>query len=417
MPVLSHNTDLHHPILLTVTATTLDHRMTPTERRASNSLSGLFALRMLGLFLVLPVFALEAAHYPGGNDTARVGLAMGVYGLMQAFLQIPMGAASDRWGRKPVMLVGLAVFALGSFIAASASTLDGLLIGRAVQGAGAISAAITALLADLTRPTVRTKGMAMVGISIAAMFALSLLISPSLTSWVGLHGLFAITGVLAIGGMVAVVSVVPPEPPRSQIQAPLQHLSAVLRRPQLLRLDWGVFSLHAVQVAMWLGVPALLVAAGLPRAQHWHVYLPALVVSVLILGGVLFRLERKGHMKGVMLFCIGLLALVQLGLVWAAHTHAGVASLGVLLFGFFLAFNALEASQPSLASKMAPASERGSALGVFNTSQALGFFVGGAAGGAILQHGGADWLYACCAVALLVWWWVARGLDLTQAKH
>jgi MFS family permease len=415
--VLSHNTHFRHLYSHPVTATSTDHRMTPIERRASLSLAGLFALRMLGLFLVLPVFALEAAQYPGGDNAARVGFAMGVYGLMQAMLQIPMGAASDRWGRKPVMLVGLAVFALGSAVAALATSLDGLLIGRAIQGAGAISAAITAMLADLTRPVVRTKGMALVGISIAAMFALSLLVSPGLTEWIGLHGLFALTGTLAVGGMVVVAAVVPPEPPRTQAPAAWKHLAAVLQRPQLLRLDWGVFTLHAVQVAMWMGVPALLVAAGLPRAQHWYVYLPALVGSVLLLGGVLFRLERQGHMKGVMLACIALLTLVQVGLVWAARTQADVMTLGVLLFGFFLAFNALEASQPSLASKMADASQRGSALGVFNTAQSLGFFVGGAAGGALLQSGGPDLLYGCCAVVLVSWWVVAKGLDLSQAQH
>lgn len=391
--------------------------MTSNERRASLSLAGLFALRMLGLFIVLPVFALEAAHYPGGDNAARVGLAMGIYGLMQALLQIPMGMASDRWGRKPVMLAGLAVFAVGSAVGAAAQTLDGLLLGRAIQGAGAISAAITAMLADLTRPNVRTKGMALVGISIAAMFALSLLVSPSLTGWIGLSGLFVVTVSLAVIGMVVVVTVVPAEPTRDRAPAPWAQLAAVMRRPQLLRLDWGVFSLHAVQIAMWMGVPALLVAAGLPRSQHWHVYLPALVASVLLLGGVLFRLERRGYIKGLMLSCIALLAVVQLGLVWAAQTHAGVISLGVLLFGFFLAFNALEASQPSLASKMASAAERGSALGVFNTAQSLGFFVGGAAGGALLQRGGPDLLYGCCAAALVVWWLVAKGLDLSQAQH
>jgi predicted MFS family arabinose efflux permease len=168
---------------------------------------------------------------------------------------------------------------------------------------------------------------------------------------------------------------------------------------------------------MWMGVPALLVQAGLPRAEHWQLYLPALLASVLVLGGVLFRLERKGYIKQVMLFCIALLALVQLGLVWAAQSSAGLWSLGILLFGFFLAFNALEASQPSITSQLAPASQRGAALGVFNTAQSLGFFTGGAAGGWLLQAGGAPLLYSCCFVALVVWWWVAKGLDLSRANH
>ena len=391
--------------------------MTPMERRASLSLAGLFALRMLGLFLVLPVFALEAAQYAGGDDPAKVGLAMGIYGLMQAFLQIPMGVASDRWGRKPVLAIGLLVFALGSAIAATATSLDGLLLGRAIQGAGAISAAITALLADLTRPQVRTKGMALVGISIAAMFALSLLVAPPLAARIGLSGLFGLTAVLAALGILIVWWVVPVEPARQGESSGMAGILLVLQNKPLLRMDWGVWSLHTVQVAMWMGVPALLVQAGLPRADHWQVYLPALVVSVLVLGGVLFRLERKGYIKHVMLFCIALLAIVQLGLVWAAHSHVGLWPLGMLLFGFFLAFNALEASQPSITSKLAPAAQRGAALGVFNTAQSLGFFTGGAAGGWLLHLGGAPMLYTCCAVALIVWWWVAKGLDLSQATH
>jgi MFS family permease len=387
------------------------------ERRASLSLAGLFALRMLGLFLVLPVFALEAAQYAGGDDPAKVGLAMGIYGLMQAFLQIPMGVASDRWGRKPVLAIGLLVFALGSAIAATATSLDGLLLGRAIQGAGAISAAITALLADLTRPQVRTKGMALVGISIAAMFALSLLVAPPLAARIGLSGLFGLTAVLAALGILIVWWVVPVEPARQGESSGMAGILSVLQNKPLLRMDWGVWSLHTVQVAMWMGVPALLVQAGLPRADHWQVYLPALVVSVLVLGGVLFRLERKGYIKHVMLFCIALLAIVQLGLVWAAQSHVGLWPLGMLLFGFFLAFNALEASQPSITSKLAPAAQRGAALGVFNTAQSLGFFTGGAAGGWLLHLGGAPMLYTCCAVALIVWWWVAKGLDLSQATH
>ena len=374
-------------------------------------------MRMLGLFLVLPVFALEAAHYSGGDHAAKVGLAMGIYGLVQACLQIPMGAASDRWGRKPVLVLGLLIFALGSAIAASATSIDGLLVGRAIQGAGAISAAITALLSDLTRPQVRTKGMALVGISIAAMFALSLLIAPPLAARIGLSGLFGLTAFMALLGVMLTLFGVPAEPARARSTSGWIDLKAVVQNGTLLRLDWGVWSLHTVQIAMWMGVPALLVQAGLASAEHWKLYLPALVASILVLGGVLFRLERKGHMKSVMLFSIALLALVQLGLIGAGQSQVGIWGMGLLLFGFFLAFNALEASQPSLVSKLAPAHQRGAALGVFNTAQSLGFFTGGAAGGALLQLGGTTLLYGACAALLVVWWWFARRLDLSQAAH
>jgi MFS family permease len=272
--------------------------MTPGERRASLSLASIFALRMLGLFLVLPVFALEAGRYPGGDDPARVGLAMGIYGLTQALLQIPLGLASDRWGRKPVILAGLALFAAGSAIAAWAPTLDTLILGRAMQGAGAISAAITAFVADVTRDEVRTKAMALVGISIALMFALSLVFAPILAAQIGLSGLFAVTTALALVGMAVVVWVVPPEP-AEQRDAGRAGLREVLRHTGLLRLDLGVFVLHAVQLAMWVAVPTLLVQAGLEAPRHWIVYLLALVGSFMVMGGVLFRLERLGYMRAV----------------------------------------------------------------------------------------------------------------------
>ena len=314
--------------------------MSAIERRASLSLASVFALRMLGLFLVLPVFALEAARYPGGLDAARVGFAMGVYGLTQACLQIPFGIASDRFGRKPVMLAGLALFAVGSAVAAMASTLDGLLLGRALQGAGAISAAVTALLADLTRPQVRTKSMALVGISIAAMFTLSLVLAPILAARFGLSGLFVLTAALALVGMSVVAWWVPPAPAAMRQISPLNGLRTVLANRQLLRLNMGVFTLHAVQLAMWLVLPSLLVEAGLSKAAHWQVYLPAVVASVLVLGGVLFRLERKGYLRGVLLGSIAFLLLVQVGLLAyvGVHTMPSVWLLGGLLFAFFLGF-------------------------------------------------------------------------------
>ncbi|MBT9474552.1 MFS transporter [Polaromonas sp.] len=381
--------------------------MTATERRASVSLASIFALRMLGLFLVLPVFALEAARFPGGDDPARVGLAMGVYGLTQALLQIPFGIASDHWGRKRVMLAGLLVFALGSFLAAWAPDLNWLTAGRSLQGAGAISAAITALLADCTRDQVRTKAMALVGVSIALMFALSLVAGPLLAGSIGLHGIFALTGALALAGMAVVRWWVPAEPPR-HAAPPRGGMRAVLKDPGLLRLDFGVFVLHAVQLAMWMAIPGLLVAAGLDKALHWQVYLPAVVGSFLVMGLTLFPLERRGHLRAAFLGAVGLIFLVQLGLLWetatAAH-HLGL--LGGLLFLFFCGFNVLEASQPSLASRLAPAHARGAALGVYNTAQSLGFFAGGAVGGWIIKAHGPGALFMACAGLMLLWLLVA----------
>jgi len=380
--------------------------MTPLERRSSLSLAAIFALRMLGLFLVLPVFALEAARYPGGDDPSRVGLAMGIYGLTQGMLQIPFGMASDRFGRKRVIVLGLLIFAAGSVLAALADNLNGLLIGRSLQGAGAVSAAVTALLADQTRDEVRTKAMALVGGSIALMFALSLVLAPALVSVIGLSGLFGLTGTLALAGSAVVVWVVPPEPLQHK-DAPRGRMADVLTHAGLLRLDFGVFVLHAVQLAMWVAIPALLVQAGLDKAQHWWVYLPAVLASFVVMGGTLFPLEKRGYLRAVFLGAIGLIGLVQLGLLWVASAGPSIAMLAFLLFVFFCGFNVLEASQPSLASRVAPAHARGAALGVYNTLQSLGFFVGGAVGGWLIKNTGLHGLFVACSVGMVLWLAVA----------
>lgn len=379
--------------------------MLPLERRASASLASIYALRMLGLFLVLPVFLLEAQKYPGGDNPALVGLAMGIYGLTQGLLQLPFGMASDRVGRKRMIVFGLLVFAAGSFLAGSASDLTWLVIGRSLQGAGAVSAVVTALLADLTREQVRTKAMALVGASIGLMFALSLVIAPLLTAHIGLSGLFYLTGVLALLGIGVVLWLVPSEPPR-QVGAPRGRLMDVLAHGPTLRLNFGVFMLHAVLIAMWVAVPSMLVQAGLPKEHHWYVYLPAVFGSFIVMGGTLFPLERRGYLRAVFLAAIALVAAVQLGLLAVAQAPT-VATLSVLLFLFFCASNILEASQPSIASRSAPANARGAALGVYNTLQSLGFFAGGAVGGVLVKHGGAQGLFAVCAGAMLVWLVVA----------
>jgi MFS family permease len=382
--------------------------MTATERRASVSLASIFSLRMLGLFLVLPVFALEAARYPGGDDPARVGLAMGIYGLTQACLQIPFGLASDWWGRKPVIIAGLVMFALGSFVSAWAPDLHWLILGRAVQGAGAISAAVTAFLADTTRDEVRTKAMALVGGSIALMFALSLVVAPWLAGHIGLHGLFALTGALALAGIAAVLWWAPPEP-RIHASPARGSVLEVLKSPALLRLNFGVFVLHAVQLAMWVALPALLVAAGLDKSRHWEVYLPAVLASFVVMGMLLFPLEKRGYLRAVFLGAVGLIFLVQVGLLWTVSSSAapGLGWLAALLVLFFCGFNVLEASQPSLASRVAPPHARGAALGVYNTLQSLGFFAGGALGGWITKNHGPQGLFGVCGGLMLLWLAVA----------
>ncbi len=392
--------------------------MTPQERRSSASLAMIFAFRMLGLFLVLPVFALEARKYPGGDDPALVGLAMGIYGLTQGFLQIPFGVASDRFGRKRVMVIGLVIFAAGSILAALAPTMAWLVAGRALQGAGAISAAVTALLADQTRDVVRTKAMAMVGASIGLMFAISLVLSPLLNAVLGLSGIFVLTAVLAVSGIAVVLWWVPPEPAKHAEELPAKlgaSMVAVLRLPALLRLNFGVFMLHAVQLAMWVALPAMLVQAGLPKDHHWWVYLPAVLGSFFVMGATLFPLEKRGYLRAVFLTSIGLIALVQVGLLAVASSEPSTTALALLLFVFFCGFNVLEASQPSMASRVAPAGARGTALGVYNSLQSLGFFTGGALGGWLVKGYGPQTLFGVCALAMLAMLVVAWPMQAPKA--
>ena len=385
------------------TAPSAPDTMTRQELRSSGSLALIFALRMLGLFLVLPVFALEAQHYAGGNDPAMVGLALGMYGLTQAVFQLPLGLASDRFGRKKVIIVGLLVFALGSLVAALADSLMGLVWGRALQGAGAVSAAVTALLADLTRDSVRTKAMAMVGGSIALMFSLALVLSPLLAGWVGLSGIFWITLALTLAGIATVLWVVPPEPVQHTAM-PRGRFADLLAYPDLLRLNVGVFVLHTVQMAMWVAVPTLLVQAGLVKTAHWQVYLPAVLLSFAALGR-LFAMERKGQLRSALLLAIVLVLLVQAGL--GALTLAGDAPslwlLGAAMLVFFIGFNMLEATQPSLVSRMAPDRLRGAALGAYNTLQSLGLFAGGFLGGWLSRHGSLTGVFAATALLCVVW--------------
>ena len=286
-------------------------------------------------------------------------------------------------------------------VAALAGSVQMLIVGRAIQGAGAVSAAVTALLADLTRDEVRTKGMALVGISIAAMFALSLVAAPPLAGAIGLGGLFWITAALAVAGIAVVLWWTPAEPVQ-HADAPRGRLADVWLHPNLWRLDLGVFVLHTVQMAMWVVVPGLLVQAGLPKSQHWHVYLPAVLASFLMLGG-LFAAERRGQLRAVLRIGIALLFAVQLALWLLAPRAPGLWTLGAVMFFFFIAFNLLEATQPSLISRLAPAHARGAALGVYNTLQSLGLFAGGALGGWLVKAGGPQAVLVATSALALLW--------------
>lgn len=383
--------------------------MTRTEIRASASLASIFALRMLGLFLILPVFAVHAKTLPGGESATLVGLAMGIYGLTQSFGQIPFGIASDKYGRKRIIVIGLILFALGSFIAAAADNIIWVIIGRAVQGAGAISAAVTAFIADSTREEHRTKAMAMVGGSIGLTFAASLVLSPLLYQWIGMGGIFALTGILAVLAILVVVYVVPAAPSLPLASVPIRE---ILAHGELMRLNFGVFALHLTQMAMFVVVPSALIRfAQLPLAEHWKIYLPVVIASFVLMLPPIFIGEKRGKSKQVFVAAIALLLLVQVGM-WLAlsQTQLHWTWLVGLLLAFFVAFNILEASQPSLVSRIAPPGSKGAALGVYNTLQALGLFCGGALGGWLTQHLGGASVFVLGSALCVVWLIIAANM-------
>ncbi|MBX3615908.1 MFS transporter [Nitrosomonas sp.] len=377
--------------------------MSPTEVRATIGLAGVYGLRMLGLFIILPVFAFYAEELPGGDNYTLVGIALGAYGLTQAILQIPFGWLSDRIGRKPVIYLGLILFIIGSFIAAFATNIYWVIIGRVIQGAGAISAAVMALAADLTREEHRTKAMATIGMTIGVVFAVSLIAAPVLNQWIGVPGIFAMTGILALLAIIVVKKVIPdPVISRfhSDTEASSASLGSVLRNTQLLRLDYGIFALHATLMALWLVVPLTLREAGMAADTHWQIYFPVLVLSIVLIVPAIIYSEKKAKLKQVFVAAIAMLLFGQVLLALTSESVWGTA--GALLV-FFAAFNLLEASLPSLISKIAPVGAKGTAIGIYSSTQFLGAFTGAAVGGYLFGTYGSSALYAFCGVLLAVW--------------
>jgi len=383
--------------------------MTGSERRAAAGLAGIFALRMLGLFLILPVFTLYAQGMAGATPLL-IGIAVGAYGLTQAVLQIPFGMLSDRIGRKPVIFGGLVLFALGSLVAALSEDIGGVIVGRVLQGSGAIAAAVMALAADLTREEVRTHAMAGIGVSIGVAFALALVLGPVLGHWIGLVGIFWLTAALAVGGMLILVLVVP-TPDRSNVHRDAEpvasHLGRVLKARELVRLDLGVLILHMIITSLFLVIPLTLERQGLNVAHHWWIYLPVLLLSMGAMVPFIIQAERRGRMKPVFLGAVLVLVLVLAGFYLL---DVGLWWLAFFLCLFFTAFNLLEAALPSLISKLAPADAKGTAMGVFTTSQFAGAFCGGLLGGWVHQVYGMDAVFLSCAAMAVVWFLIARSM-------
>ncbi|MEP7084530.1 MAG: MFS transporter, partial [Betaproteobacteria bacterium] len=378
-------------------------RMTSQERRATFALASLYGLRMFGLFIILPVFALYAETLPGGSNHALVGLALGSYGLTQALLQIPFGWASDRWGRKRVIVIGLVFFAAGSIVAALAHDISWIIAGRILQGMGAISAAVIALAADLTRDSVRTRTMAAIGMTIGLTFALSIVAAPVLDALVGVPGIFALTAVLAAGAIWVVIREVPDAPRRALAATPdAQRFSSVLRDPVLMRLNFGVFALHASLMSVFVQFPLSLKSAGLAPAAHWVVYLPVMVVSFLLVVPLFARADRRRASGAVTAFALGCLVIGQAAMAWLPLATSWSLALALLLY--FAGLNVLEAVLPAAVSRQAPADMRGVATGIYSSLQFLGAFVGAAMGGYLSQLFGPAAAY-----------WFGLGLTLAWA--
>ncbi len=389
-------------------------QMTAKEQRAAASLAAIFSFRMLGLFMILPVFALYAEGMDGVTST-QVGLAIGAYGLTQALLQLPFGMLSDRIGRKPVIAGGLLIFALGSIVAALATTIEGVIFGRALQGAGAVAAAVMALAADLTREEHRTKAMAVIGMSIGFSFVVAMVAGPVLDHWIGVPGIFALTAALALVG-IALLFIVVPTPGKvifhRDAEVEPAQFGHVLRDGQLLRLDFGILVLHLVLTAAFVVLPLALRDSGFAPEKHWQLYLPVMVAAMALAVPFIVIAEKKRQMKRVFTTAIGVLMLALLALVWGHHHFWTMA---VVLLVFFIAFSLLEATLPSLVSKVAPAQSKGTAMGVYTTSQFLGAFIGGVAGGWTHEMFGNSGVFLLCGV--LVSMWLLAALSMREPRY
>jgi MFS family permease len=380
------------------------------EKRVAFSLASVFGLRMMGLFMIMPVFALYGQHLEGFSPL-WVGIAIGAYGLTQAILQIPMGILSDKYGRKPIILGGLVLFAVGSVVAACSDHIYGVVLGRCIQGMGAIAAAVLALAADLTRDDQRTKVMAIIGMCIGFSFALSLLAGPLVAQYFGLEGLFWITAGLAILGMLIVQLLVPnpiSQAPKGDTLAAPAKLKRMLLDPQLFRLDAGIFILHLVLTAVFVALPLNLVDAGLVKEEHWMLYFPAFVGAFLLMVPMIVIGVKRNNTKTM--FQLALVIMMAALLLMALFSHSlWLLSLAIVLF--FTGFNYLEASLPSLIAKFCPVGEKGSAMGVYSTSQFLGAFCGGMLGGGAYQLVGASGVFFVAFILMLVWLLLSVGME------
>jgi len=385
--------------------------MNAGEIRATLGLALIYALRMIGMFMILPVFALYAHGLPVPASDLQIGLAIGIYGLAQAGLQIPIGIASDRWGRKPVIVIGLLIFAAGSFLAGATQDIHWIIAGRILQGLGAISSAVSALLADLTRDQVRSSAMAIMGAGMGLAFLGALVAGPVVAGQIGVDGIFRLTGVLALLGIPVVLKLVPAAP-RPQVSN--AGVWEVLRDTQLLRLDGGILLLHALLTGLFVAAPfAIVETLQLPSEAHWQIYLPVLLLSLLPVFPLMKWAENNQETRRLFLAAILVLSLVM-PLLALGYRQPSALLAALLLF--FIAFNLLEGMLPSLISRRAPANQRGAALGVYGSAQFIGPMLGGALLGGVKGHWGLAAAFAAASILPLIWLVFAYGLTEPPRK-
>ncbi|RZQ53154.1 MFS transporter [Pseudoalteromonas phenolica] len=381
------------------------------EKRAAFSLASVFAFRMLGLFMLMPVLAIYSQSLEHVSPM-WIGLAIGAYGLTQALLQIPMGWLSDKVGRKPVIIGGLVVFAIGSVIAAVADSIYWVTVGRALQGMGAIASALLALAADLSRDEQRPKVMAVIGMCIGLSFAVAMLLGPMVAASFGISGVFWLTAGLAILGIVIVSFVVPNalnRAPKGDTVASVAEIKRLAKHPQLFRLDLGVMLLHLTLTTLFVVLPGQLIIGGLAAESHWQLYIPVLLAAFILMAPLMIIAIKKQKEKQVFLLSIFVLIFSALGLILLPTSIMGIA---LCMLFYFIAFNFLEATMPALVSRIAPANQKGSAMGVFSSGQFFGSFLGGILGGYLAQIGEANTVFAAAAGVGVIWLFIAWQMQI-----
>ena len=390
-------------------------KMSPVELKSCSILASVYALRMLGMFLILPIFAIYATNLDSNPTNLQIGLALGIYGLTQAIFQIPFGMSSDYFGRKKVIYFGLLLFIIGSLIAGYSTSIEGIILGRSIQGSGAISAVLTALLADITREEQRTKAMAIIGASIGLTFALSLVLSPWLNDMIGVDGIFILMAILSFTAFLLVYFFIKePEIRKEKTKTSVDEFFKILKDINLFRMNFGIFVLHATQISMFMIIPIYLVnQGGINLSDHWQIYLPVLFFSFLLMIPIIIFSEKFNKIKIAFLSAIIILFLAQLVFIIFGYSLVGII---LALLIYFVGFNFLEASLPSLVSKIAPINKKGLALGVYNTSQSLGIFVGGALGGLITKVYGYNASFVFCIALIFLWFVLSLGMQVANYK-